>query len=99
MRRKLLSILLAGTMIFAVGCNSSSKKTDVKPSEEPVVSQAASAEPVSEPSEEPEEEPILVNGDFELPNKDPDAWKVYTQGGLGTFAVEDGTGILDISST
>lgn len=99
MRRKLLSILLAGTMIFAVGCNSPSKKTDVTPSEEPVVSQAASAEPVTQVSEEPEEEPLLVNGDFEMPNKDPDAWKVFTQGGIGTFAVEDGTGILDISDT
>jgi len=97
MRRKLLSILLVGTMVFTVGCNGAEKETSKsQPSEEPTVSEVAvSQEPVVEETSEPEA--LVTNGDFEKPNTDPEAWKIFTQGGLGTFAIEDGKGILDVS--
>ncbi|SFR63654.1 glycoside hydrolase family 9 protein [Anaeromicropila populeti] len=94
-----LFIILAAVMLCVCGCNAKNKEE----SNQEVIKSVETEEAVELVTEEAEEEEmdtkLIENGDFEMPNENPEAWKVYMQDGAGVFTVKDQQGVLTISTT
>lgn len=93
MKRKVLASLLILSLACMAGCSSEEKNSETGAEATPQVSV------LEETVTEEPEELMVTNGDFSQPNENPEAWKIFTQGGGASFYVKEEQGVLVVSTT
>lgn len=92
MKKRVIAALLVLCLTVPTGCSKEKKNDNSQ-----TLSEATPQ--VTEAGDKEEEEPMLVNGDFSKKNENPEAWKTFSQGGVGSFAIVDEQGVLTVSTT